>query len=308
MNQEMHNLIQKKDQEAQGLLYAYFVQQIFRLHPQEHIIAILAYGSTLNQTTSSETSTPDFYVIVDDYKLFYPKGSDRFLNRHLPPNIYHIHTNQASCKYCVISMDHLEKEVSEKAKDVYHLGRFSKRMGLIWAKNDEIKKRIVYAQGTAVLSVAKKVIQSMEGAVSLEDFVRKSLYLSYQGDVRVEAIDKVDKLFNAERDYYEKLFSLALTELAVPKNELGQYTISKISLKQKMDTIRFNSFIRTSKRRAKLRWPKNMFTVDKWLDYILAKIERTQGMKIEMSPTERKFWYIFGWKYFFRLSRKKLIK
>jgi len=302
------DVILSKNREVQGMLYAYFVQQIFRAHPEEHILAILAYGSTLNATTKSNTSTPDFYVIVDDYSLFYKKPMDRFLNKHIPPNIYHIHAPQGSCKYCVISLDHLEKEVGPKAKDVYHLGRFSKRMGIVWARTPQVESRIVQAQKTAITSVTQKVLQSLDENFTLDDFIRRSLYLSYQGDVRVEAIDKVDKIMAAEKSYYDAVFQFALADLGLQKNELGYYQHSKSGLTRALDNARFSSFIRKSKTRAKLRWPKNMFTVDKWLDYIIAKIERTQDMKIEMTPTEKKYWYIFGWKYFFRLTRKKLIK
>jgi hypothetical protein len=156
MSTELQNIILAKDKDIQGLLFAYFVQQIFRVHPEEHIGAIMAYGSTLNAVTTTNSSTPDFYVLVDDYDLFYSKKSDRFLNRHLPPNIYHIHSPQGSCKYCVISLNHLEKEVGPKTKDVYHLGRFSKRMGIVWARNPEIENRITHIQKTAIISVAKK--------------------------------------------------------------------------------------------------------------------------------------------------------
>jgi hypothetical protein len=308
MSTELQNIILAKDKDIQGLLFAYFVQQIFRVHPEEHIGAIMAYGSTLNAVTTTNSSTPDFYVLVDDYDLFYSKKSDRFLNRHLPPNIYHIHSPQGSCKYCVISLNHLEKEVGPKTKDVYHLGRFSKRMGIVWARNPEIENRITHIQKTAIISVAKKVLQSLDENFTLDDFIRRCLFLSYQGDVRVEAMDKVEKIMLSEKTYYDTIFQLALDDLNMKKNELGFYQVSKSGFSKKLDRIRFSSFIRRSRTRARLRWPKNIFTVDQWIDYIIAKIERTQGIKIELTPFEKKFWYIFGWKHFFRLSRKKLIK
>ena len=112
----------------------------------------------------------------------------------------------------------------------------------------------------------------------------------------------------SEKTYYEKAYSLALTQMGIQKNIDGKYIVEKSSFTKKSDQIKFEKFIYLSRLRARLRWPKNMFTVDNWLDYMIAKIERTQGIKIEMTSTERKFWYIFGWKYFVRLYRKKLIK
>jgi hypothetical protein len=154
----------------------------------------------------------------------------------------------------------------------------------------------------------KKVLQSLDENFTLDDFIRRCLFLSYQGDVRVEAMDKVEKIMLSEKTYYDTIFQLALDDLNMKKNELGFYQVSKSGFSKKLDRIRFSSFIRRSRTRARLRWPKNIFTVDQWIDYIIAKIERTQGIKIELTPFEKKFWYIFGWKHFFRLSRKKLIK
>jgi hypothetical protein len=308
MSGTLQDIISNKNKEVQGLLFAYFIQQIFRVNREDHVLAIMAYGSTLSAQTKSSTSTPDFYIIVDDYNQFYEKKLDRFLNKHLPPNIYHINAAQGSCKYCVISIDHLGKEVGEKAKDVYHLGRFSKRMGLVWSKDEATEKRVVAAQSEAVLSVARKVLQILNGTFTLEEFIRRCLFLSYEGDVRVEATNKIDKLLSAEQSYYESLFQTALAQLKIQKNESNTYSNPKSEKEMKRDLSRFNRFISNSRRRAKMRWPKNMLTVETWLDYILAKIERTQDIKIELTPTEKKYWYIFGWKYFFRLSRKKLIK
>ena len=113
---------------------------------------------------------------------------------------------------------------------------------------------------------------------------------------------------SSEKEYYTQVFGRSLQELGVQKNDLGLYSHPKSKISTMMDKAKFRSFIRKSRTRAKLRWPKNMFTVENWLDYIIAKIERTQNIKIDMTPTEKKYWYIFGWKYFFRLSRKKLIK
>lgn len=307
MSSELYNLIQKKNKEIQPFHFAFFANRIMIERPK-HVMGIMAYGSTLNDTTKSSTSTPDFYVIVENYKDFYATPRDRFLNNHLPPSIYHINTPQGSCKYCVISIRHLEKEVSEKAKDVYHLGRFSKRMGLIYAVDDVAEKQIVQTQVNAILSVSKRVLQSLDASFTLDHFIERSLYLSYQGDVRIESTDKVRKIMESEKAYYEQAFRIALKDLGIPQNPEGQYILQKSALQKKLDHLRFDRFINQSRVRARMRWPKNMFTVSNWLDYMLAKIERTQEVKIEMTPTEKKFWYIFGWKHFIRLYRKKLIK
>ena len=307
MTDSLHELVKKKLTEVQSFFFGHYIQKIFDKHPK-HISAILIYGSYLNESTRTKTSTPDFYVVVDHYKSFYDSSFHSFLNRHLPPNIYHLQMDQDSYKYCVISMKDLKREVSDKAKDVYHLGRFSKHMGLIFSADENAKDQIVDISVNAVRTVTQKVIQSLKKDFTLDEFIQKALFLSYQGDVRIEASNKVLKLMSAEKSYYDEVYSLALEEVGYSVNAEGRYTVEKTKLQNFMDQITFNDFITTSKLRARGRWPKNMFTVDNWLDYMIAKIDRTQGIKIELSPTERKYWYVFGWKYFFRLWKKNLIK
>lgn len=307
MTKSLFEIIKAKDSNIQTLIFGFYVQKILDRHPN-NIMAILVYGSVLNSATKSSTSTPDFYVIVDDYKSFYEKSLDRFLNRHLPPNIYHLQANQTDFKYCVISIADLQREVSENAKDVYHLGRFSKTMAIVWAKDEAAKIQIVEMQVSAVRAVTKKVLMSLKSSFTLDEFTERSLFLSYQGDVRVESPDKVQKLMNAEKQYYEEIFTVALAEQGYEKDESGMYSIQKSPIKKAMDQISFKKFISSSKIRAQSRWPKNMFTVDNWLEYVLAKIERSHGIKIEMTAHERKYWFIYGWKHFIRLTKSKLIK
>jgi hypothetical protein len=307
MSTSLNHVVLTKDRDISSTYFEPFIQQIRNLHPT-NILAILAYGSTLNQTTISETSTPDFYVVVNDYDQFYQKPFHRFLNRHLPPNIYHTNVGYMRYKYCVISLEHLRKEVSARTKDAYHLGRFSKRLGIVWDYDENIQMQIVTAQIEAHKTVALKVLQSLDTDFMLDDFIYRCLFLSYQGDVRIEAKDKIQKIMESEKDYYTTIYTHILADLGLKENLPDTYVLKKSFLKKSWDQMKFQRFIRSSRIRARLRWPKNMITVENWVDYMTAKIERTQGIKIELTPTEKKYWYIFGWKHFLRLYRKNLIK
>jgi hypothetical protein len=57
-----------------------------------------------------------------------------------------------------------------------------------------------------------------------------------------------------------------------------------------------------------VRWFKYMATLEGWTDLLLDKVERTQGLRVELTPLQRKYPYIFGWPHFFRLLRRGLIK
>jgi hypothetical protein len=61
------------------------------------------------------------------------------------------------------------------------------------------------------------------------------------------------------------------------------------------DRRKWAGFFRRSKARATLRWFKYMLTFDDWLDYIVRKVERRSGVRIELSKSERRFPALFLW-------------
>ncbi|MEZ4703850.1 MAG: hypothetical protein R3A11_01395 [Bdellovibrionota bacterium] len=276
------------------------------LESKQGVLAVIAYGSCLSQNTKSSTSTPDFYVIVDSYKHFYSSSKDCWINRILPPSIFHFECDQTTAKYNVISLDQLKNQTQPGAKDVYHIGRFSKRMALITSKKSFMENEMAIVSYNATMSAIKIALTLLPSHFTLAEAASKMLEVSYLGDVRVEASNKVQRIFEAESEYYlsvvQRLLSL-FPNVESSGDQRYQQKSSTLWLgKTCSEMLLFRSRIRSQ-----LRWPKNMFTVDNWIDYLLAKFERSHGIKFELSEKERKYWYIFGWKYFFRLKKKKVL-
>ncbi|MCB0271407.1 MAG: hypothetical protein KDD46_00175 [Bdellovibrionales bacterium] len=271
-------------------LFEKFLSPLLKELPSKPLY-VVGYGSCLSQTTQSATSTPDFYVVVDDYETFYASKKAQKLNPILPPNIYHFHLDSMIIKYSVISQSDLNREVSLNASDVYHLGRFSKRIALVHAEQTNALETLINVHEEAA-KTAFILSHRLHGPSStLEEAVLKALRLSYEGDVRIEADDKVQKLYLAESDYYQALYQ--------PIFEEHGKTSSETSIK---------FWIKKSRIRAQLRWLKNILTATSWIDYMIFKIERTKGIKIELTETQKKFWFIHIWPILWRLYRENAIK
>jgi hypothetical protein len=281
---------------------------------EDRASAILAYGSCLSDVTRSSTSTPDFYVVVDRYSGFHGSVLHAVVNWILPPSIYHFSVEGRTSKFNVISMPDLMQGTSPRARDVYQLGRFSKRVALLWTRDERSLESISQIQVCAMRTVARKVYDLLPDQFTIETFVKESLRISYYGDVRVEADDKIDRLWKAEEAFYRKAYGFILDDFTGSplflKKNVTTATYEKTSrvLADRVGRFRVRFFLARSRLRAQLRWPKGMFTVDNWLDYLIRKIERTQGIRLELTPKEKRLWFIYGWKYFFRLRRQKLIK
>ncbi|MCB1198622.1 MAG: hypothetical protein KDK51_09630 [Deltaproteobacteria bacterium] len=256
---------------------------------------IVGYGSCLSQTTQSDTSVPDFYVVVHDYKTFYSSWKAKQLNRHLPPNIYHFYADDVILKYCVISRDDLLAQVQIDAPDVYHMGRFSKRIALVYKHDEDALEHLLNIHTTAMRSAFTLSHRLLGPSADLDQAIEKTLALSYIGDVRIEADDKVKKIYSAEKQYYQEVYAPLLEEWndQDPRQEKDE----KLSF-----------WIRKSRIRARMRWIKNVITASSWIDYMLFKIERTKGIKLEVTERQKKFWFISIWPILWKFQRDKIIK
>lgn len=298
-----------------------FVEHLTALPGGDSIAAIVFYGSMLSATTAGATSVFDFYVIVDGYRPFIRKRFHRLLARVLPPTTYRLKLGAGDavreCKYCVISKAHLKRETGEKARDYYHLGRFSKRIAIAYARDDDAVDTVVDAVAAALETLAPQALAGVPTHFSVEQFSRAMLAISYRGEVRPEGDEKVEKLYTAERDYYERLHAALLEAYreACPGDfkavtEPGAWALRRTVSDRAAEIAAVKKKIRRSRRRSVIRWPKQIFLFDDWLDFLIAKVERSWGVDIRGQMTEKELRHplIYGWKRFFQLRRQGKIR
>jgi hypothetical protein len=287
------------------------------------LLAIVFYGSKLDAALASETSFFDFYLICDSYRRFFKRWRDRWLARVLPPNIYYYELPGATdpkpaCKYCVIDIADLQEQTGARAKDFYHLGRFSKRLALLWSRSDRDRDAVLGACLQAMRTLTPHAVAKMNVDFTLREFVLQLLALSYEGEVRLEKTEeKAQALFAASEPFYRAVFPPLLAECARERPELQLQPVAErpdvwtqgrsLIVRAGADAA-IGRLIQRSRRRARARWPKNILLVDNWVDILLAKVERTYGVKIELTPTERRWVLILGWRHYFRLRREGKIR
>jgi hypothetical protein len=290
----------------------------------DELAAVVFYGSRLDDQLAGATSFFDFYLVCDDYERFFSRRRDRWLARALPPNIYYLELPGAAgpapaCKYCVISLADLQESVSERARDLYHLGRFSKRLAVVWARGERESDAVLDVCLQAMRTLAPHALNKMNERFSLRELILQVLALSYEGEVRLEkTAEKAQALFAAAEPFYRRLWPLLLAECAPARPELRlelpaadapeNYRQNRSLLIRAGADMTTAKLIARSRRRARARWPKNIVLVDNWLDILLAKVERTYGVKLDLTPTERRWVLILGWRHYFRLRREGKIR
>jgi hypothetical protein len=272
---------------------------------KDGVRAIIFYGSLLSDATRTPSSFHDFYVIVDSFKAYHARVRDRMVGRFLPPSIYYRQfADDLRCKYCVLTAAQFEREMSDRARDIHNVGRFSKRVAVLWTASDEDFQLIVDGCLTAARTLAPHALALLGPEFTLDEFIRTLLRLSYLGEQRVAEDTKVDALFAAERDHYREFYGAILAEAGLTRSGETYHQPAPIDAQRK----RTERFLARSRRRGKMRWPKYIVTVDNWLEIALAKVERHHGVKVELTEREKRWPLIFGWPKYFALKRRGVVK
>jgi hypothetical protein len=311
-------VIRDSDLALDGILKE-FRKNFLQRYP-EGLLAIVLYGSCMSAITRSSTSIFDFFLIVSRYGTFHEKPVHAFLNHFLPPNIYETRfetkgLGRIRCKFNVITLSDLRRETSPLAGDFYHLGRFSKRMKVLWARDKEALRHVSLCRTSAMEVLARLALGSFPAPFAREDFIRAVLGLSYAAETRIEAADKISRLYAAGEEYYRRAYGMILDgfvaeDLVMPRGEPGDARFeSGLSARERRSLHgTLQRMLARSRRRSVWRWPKHLFTYDNWVDYMLEKLERSHGIVLDLKDYERRHPFIFGWSYFFKLRRDRVIK
>lgn len=188
-------------------------------------------------------------------------------------------------------------------------GRLSKRIALVWSRDASARQRIVAAQRGALALMTRLALARFDGPdVELDPFVRTLLGLSYESEVRIVEPGKLAALFEVERDYYRSVGRALLGEIgATATDRAGDH------FRLPMDATRWaarpaelRQWLRRSRRRAYLRWPKYLLTYDGWLEYLLRKLARS-GHEVSLTERQRRHPLIFALPVLFQMIRTRRV-
>ena len=278
--------------------------------PKRGVQAVVLYGSALWKPLRGINSHPDFFVLVDNLRDFHRGLVDRVLGNVLPPTVYNVRSGGEQAKLCVINERQLLTETSVGAKDLHLAGRFSKRIALVWSRDDSARQRIVGAQRAALASLARLALSRYDGSpVGLDDFLGTLLGLSYESEVRIVEPGKIAALLEVERDHYRTLGRSLLTAMGATATDAAgdHFRFAPDLLAQRAARpAELHRRLRRSRRRAYLRWPKYLVTYDGWLDYLLKKLARS-GHEVSLTERQRRHPLIFALPILFQMIRTRRV-
>lgn len=280
--------------------------------------AVLLYGSQLLRTRPDAHSAFDFVVVVSDYRTFYgglraagelprPVWLMRTMARVLPPNVIAFAPGEGRegiAKSLIISADHFERALGSRPPDHFVLGRMVQRVGIVWSASAEDANWVERQLAGARSRVLTWMAPWLEGTFDAARLGRRLLEVCYAAELRPEAQNRADTIFDAQVEHFraslppalEQGAEAGLLERVSPPGEdpaHAEYRLARPA--SAAERQRWRRHFARSKARATARWFKHMITFANWLPYIVRKVERHTGREIRLTPLERKLPIIFLW-------------
>jgi hypothetical protein len=233
---------------------------------QEHVQAVLAYGSALRDS-NPENTLVDFYVLTQSAADVSQNHLSRFLCRAVPPNVYFASTTTGRCKYAVMPMEKLARKVSADISNPYFWARFSQPMQLVWCADDIAEKRVAQILVRAMETAAAHAKKLAPGSTVFDQWVQL-FQNTYRTELRPEDASRARLIVDMQRAHFEKISEHAQPVFASSASWVTRRWQGKLL--------------------SVLRLLKAAFTFQGGADYAAWKIKRHSGVEIEVTDWQRR--------------------
>ena len=266
------------------------------------VAAVLFYGSCLRQPASAAAPPEgilDFYVVVDRYRDAYPGRLLALANRVLPPNVFHATTSwrgaPVRAKYAVISMAQFRRGLSRASLQTSLWARFAQPCRLVWVRDPQTRTAIGAALADAVITMVAAVAPLLERGASAERLWLRGFQETYRAELRTEGAARARDIYESARERYDAITPLALAAAGTADA-------------RRWAKLRWAGRRGLGKTLSVLRLIKSAFTFDGGVDYILWKIERHSGVRLPVSPWQRRHPLLASPVFLWRLYRLGAIR
>lgn len=275
-------------------------------------MAVLYYGSTLR--AGSLEGILDFYVLVDAVGAWPGSTLAHLGNRLLPPNVGYLaltHDEQVlRAKYAVMTPAQFQQRVGARTRDTTIWARFCQPVVCIWARSPEDRTAVAALVAGAVTRAAWWAAHLGPVQGTAEDFWRALFARTYSAELRVEKTGRVQDIVGRDAARYAQLLPLALQAAGI-----GHARREDGSIEPFITAVERRRAQRLWARRARwgrhlnvLRLLKAAFTFEGATDYVVWKIERHRGVRIEVTPWQRRFPLLAAPSLYFRLRRLGVLR
>ena len=274
--------------------------------------AIVLYGSVLRDG-SDEDRLYDLLAIVDGYRDAYGLGKLAILNAVLPPNVFHLQVETAQgtarAKFAVVSAAQLLGYTGPGCLQVYFWGRLAQPTMTIYARDPAAHENMTTLMQRSATTFVTTTAPLMAGTFSSRELWTQGLKSCYATELRSERPGVGDRLYDANSSYFIRRTKEVAETLGWPmmaEVDDSEATFAPVFSRGRRWGSRQGWRLRRVQGKVLhiLRLMKAVFTFEGGLDYIVWKIERHSGAKIEVSDLARRHPLLAGWPVLWKLYRR----
>lgn len=250
--------------------------------------AVVLYGSCRRNSDPTD-GLVDLMAVVSDYRRADASGAAALVNAVLPPNVYYLEAEDPDtgrrlrCKYIVIRDTALLARC-RGGLDAYFWARFSQPCRLVWS--DGADEQLARARAAAAVRFAGQAARLGGGVLTSTDFWTRALAATYACELRPEPPGAARALVEAEPEYWTATTALVAGQLPVMYAEGDdRYRIECSGAARLAGRCTWALRRVWGKTLNLARLFKAAGTFANGLDYLVWKVERHSGVRIE--PTER---------------------
>jgi hypothetical protein len=271
------------------------------------VAAILFYGSCLRKR-KSEDGVLDFYVLVDSYRAAYAARLMVWLNVWLPPNVFYLEAQDGHrtirAKYAVISLADFVQAASRQSLHAIVWARFCQPARLAYARDETARATVVHAIVQSILTFVTQIVALLPESVDTFSFRSEDLWQcgfreTYSTELRPESAEMIQELYRAAPGRYDQVARDALYVLEeqgiLRACTKGRELFVTMSVRERR-RLRLSWRIRrpAAKMLYIVRLLKSAATFGDWLPYVLWKIGRHAGVRLEPSEQQRRHPFLLG--------------
>ena len=275
------------------------------------VLAVVYYGSCF-RTGTEKDGILDIFIIVDDYRNIYVKNSLVVANTLLPPNVFYYEMEfegtTLRTKYAVITLEQFIQRNSVQCFHTFFWARFAQPCTLTFVRDETVRTTIVAAINQAIETFITRVLPILPRRFDAEMLWSSGLAASYRTELRPESTSAAARLVAQNLDRYRAVTALTLelrSDIYNCSEGSDQHDFVATISKRERWIARQAWRIRRPQGKIinLLRILKAAFTFDGGVDYVLWKIERHSGIKVEATPMLRRHPLLTCWPTVWRLYR-----
>ncbi len=277
-----------------------------------HVVAVLFYGSALR--TGALDGILDYYVLLDELRAWPASWLARLANRVLPPNVAYLESPVEGCilraKYAVLSMPQFSRRMAATSRDTTLWARFSQPCACAFVRSDADRGAVAEVLCKAARTAAQWAAWLGPARDTAAGFWRALYARTYDAELRVESAMRGPDLVDRESTRYARLLPAAWEMSGIAFDATADGLLApRLDPRQRRRAAR-----RWSRRRGfgrllnLLRLVKSAFTFDGAMDYVAWKIERHSGVRLALSPWQRRHPVLAAPGLYWRLRKLGLLR